>query len=230
MSVIWDKLIECQNEIIRTFDEYATEIQEEGLDAFNQPDNGWINRVWANSDVRRAHIDVVDARDSKGLWMMHVCVFPNLNNDAPIYGFDVIAGKTKMTGAFHDFSPSATIDHPMIDGYKEAVEDFIPSKQRELPEWARNIFTDKMLAAGNVRTEEEAVAIIEIALANLKAYFEEVGQFNGFGDSALVTAAQNYYCHNQQQNPHTANVMKSLGLDPDDVETFCRDMLFPKLA
>jgi phycocyanobilin:ferredoxin oxidoreductase len=230
MSVIWDKLIECQNEIIRTFDEYATEIQEEGLDAFNQPDNGWINRVWANSDVRRAHIDVVDARDSKGLWMMHVCVFPNLNNDAPIYGFDVIAGKTKMTGAFHDFSPSATIDHPMIDGYKEAVEDFIPSKQRELPEWARNIFTDKMLAAGNVRTEDEAVAIIEIALANLKAYFEEVGQFNGFGDSALVQSAQNYYCHNQQQNPHTANVMKSLGLDPDDVETFCRDMLFPKLA
>ena len=230
MSVIWDKLIECQNEIIRTFDEYATEIQEEGLDAFNQPDNGWINRVWANDSVRRAHIDVVDARDSKGLWMMHVCVFPNLNNDAPIYGFDVIAGKTKMTGAFHDFSPSATIDHPMIDGYKEAVEDFIPSKQRELPEWARNIFTDKMLAAGNVRTEEEAVAIIEIALANLKAYFEEVGQFNGFGDSALVQSAQNYYCHNQQQNPHTANVMKSLGLDPDDVETFCRDMLFPKLA
>jgi hypothetical protein len=118
----------------------------------------------------------------------------------------------------------------MIDGYKEAVEDFIPSKQRELPEWARNIFTDKMLAAGNVRTEDEAVAIIEIALANLKAYFEEVGQFNGFGDSALVQSAQNYYCHNQQQNPHTANVMKSLGLDPDDVETFCRDMLFPKLA
>ena len=230
MSVLWNHLINCQNEIINIFDEYATEIQEEGLDAFNQPDNGWINRVWANDSVRRAHIDVVDARETRGLWMMHVCVFPVLHNDAPIYGFDVIAGKTKMTGAFHDFSPSATIDHPMIDGYKEAVEDFIPSKQRELPEWARNIFTDKMLAAGNVRTEEEAVAIIEIALANLKAYFEEVGQFNGFGDKTLVTAAQNYYCHNQQQNPHTANVMKSLGLDPDDVETFCRDMLFPKLA
>lgn len=230
MSIIWDKLIECQHSIIDIFEEHANEIEEPGLDAFNQPSNGWINRVWANSSVRRAHIDVVDARDSKGLWMMHVCCFPQLNNDAPIYGFDVIAGKNKMTGAFHDFSPSATFDHPMIDGYKESVEEFIPSKKRELPQWARNIFTDSMLAAGNVRTDEEATAIIDIALNNLRAWFEEVSQFDGFGDTALVTASQNYYCHNQQQNPHTANVMKSLGLPEEDVEVFCRDMLFPKLA
>jgi|SRR5210317_43285 len=230
MSFIWEKLIECQNEIIGIFNENAQEIEEPGLSKFNQPDNGWINRVWSNDSVRRAHIDVVDARDSKGLWMMHVCCFPQLNNDAPIYGFDVIAGKNKMTGAFHDFSPSATIDHPMIDGYKESVEEFIPKKQRELPEWARNIFTDKMLAAGNVKTEEEAVAIIQIALDNLRAWFQEVPQFDGFGDSTLVETAQNYYCHNQQQNPHTANVMKSLGLPEEDVEVFCRDMLFPKIT
>jgi len=230
MSIIWDKLIECKDEIIDVFEEHAEEIEEPGLSEFNQPDNGWINRVWSNDSVRRAHIDVVDARKSKGLWMMHVCCFPNLNNDAPIYGFDVIAGKNKMTGAFHDFSPSSAFDHPMIDGYKESVEDFIPKKQRELPQWAKNIFTDKMLAAGNVNTEEEAVAIIQIALDNLRAWFSEVPQFNGQGLRDEVIAAQNYYCHNQQQNPHTANVMKSLGLPEDDVEVFCRDMLFPKLA
>ena len=230
MSILWNHLIQCQNNIIDIFNEYADEIEEPGLAKFNQPEGGWINRVWANNSVRRAHIDVVDARESKGLWMMHVCCFPVLHNDAPIYGFDVIAGKNKMTGAFHDFSPSATLDHPMIDGYKEAVEDFIPSRQRELPEWARNIFTDKMLAAGNVRTEEEAIAIIDIALDNLKAWFEEVPQFDGFGDTSLVQASQNYYCHNQQQNPHTPRVMKSLGLPEEDVDIFCRDMLFPKLA
>ena len=229
MSVIWDKLIECKDEIIDVFEEHAEEIEEPGLSAFNQPDNGWINRVWSNDSVRRAHIDVVDARESKGLWMMHVCCFPNLNNDAPIYGFDVIAGKNKMTGAFHDFSPSSAFDHPMIDGYKESVEDFIPKKQRELPQWAKNIFTDKMLAAGNVK-EDEAGPIIDIALSNLRAWFDEVPQFNGQGLRDEVIAAQNYYCHNQQQNPHTANVMKSLGLPEDDVEVFCRDMLFPKLA
>ena len=229
MSAIWNRLIECQDEIINIFDTRATEIQEPGLSHFNQPENGWINRVWANDSVRRAHIDVVDARESKGLWMMHVCCFPNLYNDAPIYGFDVIAGKNKMTGAFHDFSPSANPAHPMIDGYKESVEEFIPSKQRVLPEWATNIFTDKMLAAGNVKSEEEAVAIIDIAIANLNAWFDEVPLSDGNADIDIVTACQNYYCENQQKNPHTANVMKTLGISETDVDTFCTDMLFPKI-
>jgi phycocyanobilin:ferredoxin oxidoreductase len=229
LSAIWNRLIECQDEIINIFDTRATEIQEPGLSHFNQPENGWINRVWANDSVRRAHIDVVDARESKGLWMMHVCCFPNLYNDAPIYGFDVIAGKNKMTGAFHDFSPSANPAHPMIDGYKESVEEFIPSKQRVLPEWATNIFTDKMLAAGNVKSEEEAVAIIDIAIANLNAWFDEVPLSDGNADIDIVTACQNYYCENQQKNPHTANVMKTLGISETDVDTFCTDMLFPKI-
>jgi phycocyanobilin:ferredoxin oxidoreductase len=228
MSEIWNKLIECKDEIINIFEERATEFEEPGLAHFNN--DTWVNRVWHNAHVRRAHIDVVDARDTKGLWMMHVCVFPVLNNDAPIYGFDVIAGKNKMTGAFHDFSASATIDHPMIEGYKEAVADFIPKKQRQLPEWATNIFTDKMLAAGNVNTVEEAVAIIQLAQDNLRAYFDEIGEFTGFGDTQLVTAAQNYYCHNQQQNPHTPRTMKSLGLNEADVDRFCTDMLFPKIV
>jgi hypothetical protein len=228
LSIIWNKLIECQNEIIRIFDDNAKEYDEPGLAHFNN--DTWVNRVWANDHVRRAHIDVVDARESKGLWMMHVCVFPVLNNDGPIYGFDVIAGKNKMTGAFHDFSASSNPDHEMIERYKESVEDFIPSKQRQLPEWATNIFTDKMLAAGNVKTEEEAVAIIELALDNLRAYFDEIGDSTGAGDRDIVTATQNYYCHNQQQNPHTPRTMKSLGLDEADVDRFCTDMLFPKIV
>ena len=230
MSLIWNKLIDCQDEIISIFNEQATEINEPGLDYFNRPDGGWINRVWANDNVRRAHIDVVDARESKGLWMMHVCIFPTLDNPAPIYGFDVIAGKNKMTGAFHDFSASSDPQHPMIQGYFESVEHFVPEKQRKLPEWATNIFTEKMLAASNVKTEEESDEIIRIAIANLRAYFDEVGVSKGEGDRTLVAASQDYYCHNQQQNPHTPNVMKSLGLDEADVDRFCTDMLFPKLA
>jgi len=230
LSTIWNKLIDCKDEIINIFDEQAKEIKEPGLDSFNQPDNGWINRVWANDSVRRAHIDVVDARETKGLWMMHVCIFPTLDNPAPIYGFDVIAGKNKMTGAFHDFSPSADPEHPMIEGYFESVEHFVPEKQRELPQWAKNIFTGKMLAAGNVKTDEEATEIIRIALDNLRTYFAEVGETKGEGNPEIVAPCQDWYCHNQQQNPHTPAVMKSLGLPEDQVDIFCRDMLFPKLA
>jgi phycocyanobilin:ferredoxin oxidoreductase len=230
LSIIWNHLIKCQSRIIDIFCEFAEEYNEPGLDKFNDPNGNWINRTWHSDSVRRAHIDVVDARDTKGLWMMHCTVMPQLHNDAPIFGFDVIAGKNKMTGAFLDFSASATLDHPMMDGYADAVADFIPSKKRNLPEWAQNIFSDSMLAAGNVNSEDEAIAIIELAIQTLRAYFEEVSEYNGFGDSSLVRAAQNYYAHNQRQNPHTANVMKSLGLPEEDVEVFCRDMLFPDIV
>ena len=230
MSVIWNKLISCKDEIIDIFDEHCGEVEEPGMGQFNQPDNGWINRVWANKDVRRAHIDVVDARESKGLWMMHVCCFPVLNNDGPIYGFDVIAGKNKMTGAFHDFSASSGgEDHPLVEWYEDAVKDFIPSKKRELPEWAQNIFTPSMIAAGNVSTEEEATAIVDLATANLRTYFDSIGEYTGNANVDITKGAQNFYCHNQQQNPHTPKVMKSLGLNERDVELFCTDALFPKL-
>ena len=66
MSYIWDTLIDCQEQIIKEFDSRGKEIQEEGMSQFNQPDNGWINRVWQTEDCRRCHIDVVDARESKG--------------------------------------------------------------------------------------------------------------------------------------------------------------------
>jgi hypothetical protein len=135
-----------------------------------------------------------------------------------------------MTGAFHDVSASSDPNHPMIQGYAEAVEDFIPSKKRELPEWAQNIFSPSMIAAGNVSTEEEAVAIIELAVNNLRAYFNEIGEFTGYGNRDETIAAQNYYCDNQQQNPHTPRTMKSLGLNEEDVDRFCTDMLFPKIV
>lgn len=230
MSTIWNHLINCQNDTIKLFDHYAEEYSEPGLEAFNKPNSGWINRTWRNNSIRRAHIDVVDARDSKGLWMMHVTCMPVLTSDAPIFGFDVIAGKNKMTGAFLDFSASSNPDHPMMQGYAESVAEFIPKKKRELPEWARNIFSDSMLAAGNVNTEEEAVAIIQLALDNLRAYLEEALEYVGNSDKDLVITAQNYYAHNQQQNPHTPRTMKSLGLPEEDVDHFCSEMLFPKLA
>ena len=129
-----------------------------------------------------------------------------------------------------DFSKSSGgEEHPLIDWFKEAVEEFIPSKKRELPQWALNIFSGSMVAAGNVKTDEEAKAIVDLAISNLKVYFDSIGQYNNTAKPEDTVEAQNYYCHNQQQNPHTPRVMKSLGLAEKDVEIFCTDALFPKI-
>jgi len=228
MTTVWNKLELCKGKMIHTLDKYLTRYHESKLEKFNQPENGWLNLTWKSKDVRRAHIDVVDAREKRGLWMMHVCIFPDLTNDSPIYGFDVIAGKNKITGAFHDFSVSSgEEEHPLVAWYKDQVEDFIPSKKRELPEWATNIFTESMIAAGNVTSEEEIDKILELANNNLIVYLESLPEFTGNGNSEITLGCQNYYSDNQQKNPHTPKVMKALGLDDKDVETFCKDVLFP---
>lgn len=59
-SELWDQLIYCKDKMIEIFNENGTEIFEPGMEQFNQKEGGWINRVWANDFVRRAHIDVVD--------------------------------------------------------------------------------------------------------------------------------------------------------------------------
>ena len=225
--MIWDRLIKCKDEIVATLNVNCEEYIEEGMTRFNNADYGWVNRTWKNNNIRRAHVDVVDVRETKKLWMMHVCLFPELTNGGPIYGFDIIAGEKKVTGAFHDFSPLLKKEHPLTRWFLEETKWFKPSKERELPDWAKAIFSGGMIAAGNVTEEKELNQICTLAVSNLNSYIDKIGDFNDDSDRDEVIKAQNYYCEHQQKNPHTPRVMQSLGLPEDDIKLFCSDNLFP---
>ena len=225
--MIWERLIKCKDEIVATLNVNCEEYIEEGMTRFNNADYGWVNRTWKNKNIRRAHVDVVDVRHTKKLWMMHVCLFPELTNGGPIYGFDIIAGEKKVTGAFHDFSPLLKKEHPLTRWFLEETKWFEPSKERELPDWAKAIFSGGMIAAGNVTEEKELNQICTLAVSNLNAYIDKIGDYNNDSDKEEVIKAQNYYCEHQQKNPHTPRVMQSLGLPEDDIKVFCSDNLFP---
>jgi phycocyanobilin:ferredoxin oxidoreductase len=225
MSHVWNTLIDVQNLFIDKFNETGVEVYEPGMDRFNQP--GWVNRVWQSDRYRRAHVDVVDARLTKGLWMMHCCVFPHIHNPAPIFGFDVIAGKNKITGCFIDYSPTTDKEHPMVQYFAEEVSRYEWIRKRELPDWAQRIFSQHMVAAGNVQKEDELSQITSLAQILINHYSETVGDTNN--TVADTTFEQNYYAQNQKQNPHTPRVMVSLGLSEDDVRVFIQDCLFPEL-
>ena len=225
MSQVWDTLVEIQHLLEDNFSRTGQEVNEHGMERFNQP--GWVNRVWTSDRYRRAHIDVVDARESKGLWMMHCCVFPHTHNPAPIFGFDVIAGKNKITGCFIDYSPTGDRDHPMIEYFAEEVGQYDWNKPRKLPEWAERIFSPYMIAAGNVSDETELAQITSLAEILVNHYTECVGETNNTTES--TKDQQNYYAQNQKQNPHTPKVMVSLGLSEEDVQMFIQDCLFPEL-
>ncbi len=224
-SKVWDTLIEIQHLLENKFDETGTEIFEAGMDRFNQP--GWVNRVWRSDSYRRAHIDVVDARSTKGLWMMHCCIFPHTTDPSPIYGFDVIAGKNKITGCFHDYSKAGDPNHPMMEWFADYVKRLEWRRERQLPEWATNIFSPSMVAAGNVQNEDELDQITQMARDTVEHYLSTVGET--LGQATDTTEAQNYYAINQKQNPHTPRVMASLGLNEDDVAVFIQECLFPEI-
>ena len=227
--MIWERLIKCKDDIVEILDLTCSEYKEQGMERFNNEEFGWVNRTWKNEYIRRAHVDVVDVREKKGLWMMHVCLFPELTNGGPIYGFDVIAGENKVTGAFHDFSPLLQKDHPLTNWFLNETKWFKPSKERELPDWAKAIFSGGMIAAGNVRDEKELNQICTLAVDNLANYIDKIRNHDGEATREDVIKAQNYYCEHLQQNPHTPRVMQSLGLPEDDIKLFCQDNLFPKI-
>lgn len=225
MSKVWDTLIDIQHLLENHFEETGIEIEEPGMDRFNQP--GWINRVWSSGKYRRAHIDVVDCRDTRGLWMMHCCIFPHIHNPAPIYGLDVIAGKNKITGFFHDFSSAGDPDHPLIEWFQNEASQFEWQKVRKLPDWAELIFSKGMIAASNVQKEDELEQILNIAKTTVSHYLDCVTETNFTAKN--TTDAQNFYAQNQKQNPHTPKVMTSLGLNEEDVKIFIQNCLFPEI-
>ena len=213
--------------LINQLEEFACSLKAT-MSVFEAYDEGhdypWVNHLWRGPSVRRAHLDIVDARETSKLYMMHLCIFPHVNDPSPVFGFDLIAGPTKVTGAFHDFSPVA--GNTALDKYfadRSATKHW--SKERRLPEWAQQIFSPGMVAAGNIQDPDELSDLLGFAVDNLAHYLSEVGK-TGVED---YTRAQNHYCHWQKQNPHTPRVMAALGFEPEVVRDFIQKCLFPEV-
>lgn len=222
MTMIWNKMIDLSDHIITQFKNTGEQIDDAASDKFP-----WANEIYRSNRYRRAHIDIVDAREDKKLWMMHVCIFPHFNDPSPIFGFDAVCGKNKITGVFHDFSPAGDHEHEMIKWFAKNTQELQWNKERELPDWAKSIFSPSMVAVSNVNTEEELDKVINTCLITLDFYLNHVG--NSQQSMFDYHMAQNRYCYHQKQNPHTPKVMSSLGLDDRMVHEFIQEVLFPEV-
>lgn len=216
MPTIFDQLVATAEKIQEKLKNYTVVDEGHNFD--------WPNFVYTSSTFRRAHLDIVDARQSKKLYMMHLCIFPHLDDPSPIFGFDIIAGPNKVTGAFHDFSPVSG-NHPLLDSFAERVEPYEWSKVRELPHWAKQIFSGKMVAASNIKDQKELDLALNLVISNLDHFLGGIGE----KDHQNYRDQHNKYCHWQKQNPHTPRVMAALGLDKDQVSDFIETCLFPEV-
>jgi hypothetical protein len=222
MTAIWKKV----EELAVHFDEAISKSADNIYNADDEYD--WHNTLYSSQQYRRAHIEIVDKRDSHGIYILHTTIFPHFNDPSPIFGFDAVCGKNKITGAFHDFSHAGDPASFMYLWFKAQVHGLEWNKPRELPEWARMIFSPSMVAAGNLQDESEIDQLCNIAKTTLNFYLKYVGVDQQSG--ADYHMAQNKYCHWQKQNPHVIRSMVAMGIPEDTIKKFVHEVLFPEVA
>jgi hypothetical protein len=192
----------------------------------DNPDYDWDNVIYKSNLYRRAHVEVVDRRDSHKIYILHCTVFPHYNDPSPVFGFDAVCGPNKITGAFLDYSAAGDRDHPMMRWFAEQTCNLEWNKPRELPEWARAIFSPAMVAAGNVNTETELDLLCDLALHTFNYYLSTVGHSQESGSDYHM--AQNRYCRYQKQNPHVIRSMVAMGVPEPVITEFVENILFPE--
>jgi hypothetical protein len=184
------------------------------------------DREYSSMRYRRAHISTIDARETKKLYLLHATVFPHTNDPSPIFGFDIVCGPTKVSGAFHDFSSGGDPTSPMYLWFKAKVAGLEWNKPRELPDWGKQIFSPAMVAIGAVG-EEELDDFIKLGLETLDFYLANVGiDQQSLADYHM---AQNRYCHYQKQNPRTPASLQHLGFTEQEAQDYVQTKLFPEI-
>ena len=222
MSSIFDLCLDCAEKFEQRFKDTGELVRitvDESL--------GLRDVVYTSDRYRRAHISIIDGRQTKKIWMLHVTIFPQTNDNSPIYGFDIVAGANKVSGAFHDFSKAGDRNHAMMKWFAEWTADLEWNKRRELPDWAKQIFSDNMVAIGAVDAEELGY-FIDLGLTTLNYYLGRVGNTQESG--ADYHMAQNLYCHYQRQNPHTPRALEKLGFTSETARKFIDENVFPQIG
>lgn len=223
MTVVWNKIEQLAKDIESQFNATGEPIEGNIGSGYE-----WHNELWTSLRYRRAHIQIVDKRETHKIFILHCTVFPHFNDPSPIWGFDAVCGPNKITGAFCDFSSGGDSSHGMMKWFAKETSNYGWNKPRDLPEWAKSIFSPSMVAAGNVQEGEELDDLCQLALNSLDYYLKNVG--NTQQDTADYHMAQNRYCRYQKQNPHVIRSMVSMGIEESTMKKFVEEVLFPEVV
>lgn len=220
-------LRELSDKIIALFDRHLDRFDNERhINEFE----GWTDLFWQSDSIRKAHLKIIEPIEGKPkLWLIHINIFPSNLLHYPILGLDVVAGPNKISGSFFDFSPVSDETHPIITTFGLATRDLVWKKERELPDWALEIFSPYMVAAGNVREGEETEQFCDVALKLISYYLEQIQHENFWANGGDHLDWHNNYCINQKKNKQLWNSLRAMNLDEDKINQYVNDVLFEEL-
>jgi len=189
--------------------------------------DGWDDKFWRSGLIEKCHLKIIDLLEERKLWLLHLNIFPRPGWDLPILGCDIVAGPNKISGAFFDFSPVVYDDHTLCGHFNKETEKFTWKKPRELPDWAQEIFSDHMMAVGNVRAEE--VDQFLLATTNLICYYMDNFNKEAVQVDFTTRPILNKYCINQKMNHQLHNSILAMGISEEDKDYYVNNVLFEEL-
>jgi len=224
-STLWEKLNNYSKAITKKFDEHLTRFDNPKYD---MKFDGWTDLFWSSDKIQKCHLKTIKPVDGKGLWLMHINIFPKENIELPILGFDIVAGPNKITGSFMDFSPLHGFPHPYHEYMEIATKELEWNKPRELPDWAQQIFSSNMIAAGNIKDDLEVDQLIEVTTDLVDFYLDNL-ENNAFKSARQTKDILNNYCINQKKNHHLHRSILAMGISEEDKDRYVNNVLFEEI-
>ena len=194
--------------------------------------DGWEDWFWTSDNIRKAHLKIIEPNGENGkMWLMHMNVFPNPDIDLPIFGLDIVATPNKISGCFCDYSPTndSHSQEEFIKFFKNITHGLEWKRARELPPWAKEIFSEDMIAAGSVREGEESLQLC-IAAKILVDYYLRMSIDKKPVEGLNTTQAQNKYCINQKMNKMLHSSILAMGIAESDKDDYVNDVLFEEIV
>jgi phycocyanobilin:ferredoxin oxidoreductase len=189
------------------------------------------NHCYQAPQFRKLHLEL--AQVSNGLDILHCVMFPNPEYALPIFGSDLVGGRSgSISAAIVDLSP-VSADRTLPESYQSALSllskiEF--SQPRALPEWG-DIFSEFCLFVHPVGAQEEDMflhRVQEFLTLHCQIASRETALTSNL-DINKVVAGQRYYCMKQQKNDKTRRVLeKSFGAEWTD--RYMNTMLFDYVA
>jgi phycocyanobilin:ferredoxin oxidoreductase len=211
-----------QNSTIRRLADRIDEIWQRSLDLspYSLPEDlGFVegrmegerlvieNKCYQTPQFRKLHLEL--AKIGNGLDILHCVMFPRQDYALPMFGTDLVAGRSGISMAITDLSPISG-DRRLPSAYSEALEalsdaDF--KKVRTFPMWG-DIFSPHCLFIHPANAEEEQ-HFIDRAAQYLEIHCQLAVNTPPTPDrTGEILAAQSYYCTRQQENDKTRRVLE----------------------
>ncbi len=183
------------------------------------------NRCYQTPQFRKMHLEL--AKVGQNLDILHCVMFPRPEYPLPMFGCDLVAGKTRISAAIADLSPTNP-QRTLPESYRNALATGSSkafSQPRPLPQWG-DIFSEFCLFIRPDSPAEE-MAFLERVEEFLHIHCNQAVQVQPLSveEQAAYLAGQRYYCSQQQRNDKTRRVLEK-AFGSEWAENYMNSVLF----